>query len=112
MERVKPLALMALCGLLTACGGPASGAPGNQTERPAESIDHRYSCGGDITFTAEDLAEAKPPPHDVLSALQQLRQTMDGAILPEAGWIEVHKTADRVTALAPLREAFASATFR
>ena len=112
MERVRSLALMALCGLLTACGNPPSDATGNQTGRPTEAIDVRYSCGGDITFTAEHVAEGKPPAQDVLSALHELRQTMDGAILPPAGWIEVHKTADRVTVLAPLGEAFASASFR
>jgi hypothetical protein len=73
--------------------------------------EHKYACGSDHTFTAEDVAADRQPTREVLEAVEKLRGAMDGPSLPENGWIEVDGDGNTVTLIAPLREAFASVTF-
>ena len=94
--------------VLAGCADPNSTVP--SSSEPSSS-EHEYSCGGDAAFTSRDIEEGPEPSAEILDALQKLRQTMDGAMLPEDGWKVVSENGRTTTLLAPLRDSFASATF-
>jgi hypothetical protein len=96
--------------VLSACGDPQAAAPGGS--QPASS-ELQYGCGAGGTFTAQDIGEGPEPSEDILEALRDLRQTMDGAMLPEDGWTVVSESGSTTTLLAPQdgRFGFASASF-
>ena len=111
MKRYLPAILVAFVELLTACGDPNAGGPGLGAVTPSSQL--RYGCGGGATFAAEDIEQGPEPSPEILDALRQLRQTMDGAMLPEGGWTVVAEQGSTTTLLAPQegRFGFASATF-
>jgi hypothetical protein len=94
--------------VLAGCADPNSTVP---PRGEPQSSEHEYSCGGDATFTARDIEDGPEPSAEILDALRKLRQTMDGAMLPEDGWKVVSDDDQTTTLLAPLRGSFASATF-
>lgn len=106
MKRYFLTGLVALI-VLAACADPTSTAP--RSDPPSSELE--YSCGGEATFTSQDIEEGPEPSDEILGALQKLRQTMDGAMLPEDGWTVVSGDGRTTTLLAPLHDSFASATF-
>ena len=107
MKRYVGTVLVAVT-VLYACADPNStGSP--RSEPPSSELE--YSCGGGATFTQQDIEEGSVPSNDIVDALHKLRQTMDGAMLPENGWKVVSENRRITTLVAPLRNAFASATF-
>ena len=94
--------------VLAGCADPAPTVPLSGEPSPSE---HEYSCGGDATFTSRDIEQGPEPSAEILDALRKLRQTMDGAMLPEDGWKVVSEERKTTTLVAPLRNSFASATF-
>lgn len=109
MNRYAPIALVAAL-LIGACGDP--GGRGSLADDPPSS-ELEYGCGAGGTFTARDIEDGPEPSRDVLDALHELRQTMDGAMLPEEGWTVVSDD-DRATTLLAASDgdfAFASVTF-
>lgn len=97
--------------LVVGCGAGASDAPGRRSSASGAGDTLEYSCGRGDTFTAADVAAEREPAEEVLAALHELRQTMDGAVLPEQGWLEVGSSNETVTLIAPLNDAYASAAF-
>lgn len=93
----------------TACGDRQAAPPRGQIA----SSELEYGCGAGATFTPRDIEEGPDPSEDVLDALRELRQTMDGAMLPESGWTVVSESDAATTLLAPQqgRFGFASVTF-
>lgn len=122
-KMIRTLSLLLLCVVFASCGerppegngdggSRAAGTAAADGASPsATAADFHYSCGSGGTFTAEDIGAQRQPTQEVLAALDDLRGTMDGAFLPENGWIEVNSSGSGVTLLAPLRDAYASATF-
>lgn len=103
------LAVTLLYVPLAACGTPD---PSKEAEAgSSDSADQRYSCGSGDGFTAKDVAAERQPSEEVLDALEALRGTVDGAFLPENGWIEVNAEGTNVTVIAPRGKAYASAIF-
>lgn len=104
--------LAAVCALvvLAGCGSQQEGAAArSSTESLPAHLE--YGCGAGGTFTAQDVAAQRQPSQDVLTALDRLRQNTDGAFLPSSGWSVVSQEEHVATLLAPLRDAFASASF-
>lgn len=110
-NKMQPLPLLLLCLLFASCGETSPDGAGDRASRSGTAADFHYSCGSGDTFTAQDIGAQRQPPEEVLAALDELRGTMDGAFLPEKGWIEVSSSGSAVTLLAPLRDGYASATF-
>jgi len=102
------LAGLAVLVFLAACGDPG-GTTRPRSERP--SSDLKYGCGAGGTFAPRDIEEGPEPSQEILDALHELRQTMDGAMLPEDGWRVVSEQGRTTTVLAPLGDSFASASF-
>lgn len=103
---IATLLLLAACGDPNDAGGSAVG-----TDPPPSEL--QYGCGGGGTFTPRDIEEGPEPSQDILDALHELPQTMDGAMLPEDGWKVVAEEGRATTLLAASdgEIAFASATF-
>lgn len=97
--------------LLAACGRDASAPPPDLPAGPLATDRLEYSCGGGDVFTPADIAREEAPPREILDAIHELRQTIDGEMLPEKGWIEVSGSNQRSTVIAPLRDHYAEATF-
>lgn len=95
--------------LLAGCGSEPE--PTTTDGSPSRVDQLTYGCGGRATFTAADVEAKREPDSDVLGALGELRQTMDGAMLPGKGWIVVSETGRRVDMLALAGDQFASASF-
>jgi hypothetical protein len=110
MRRLILISLI-FCLSLASCGGTSPDASQDEVGEADRSSDLHYSCGRGDPFTAEDVAAEQQPAKEVLDALAGVRQTMDGAFLPEDGWIEVGNAGGIVTLLAPLNDAYASAAF-
>lgn len=110
MSRYIPAALAALL-LVGACGDPRGG--GSATGSSSASSDLEYGCGGGATFSPGEIEEGPEPSDEILDALQKLRQTMDGAMLPQGGWTVVSENDAATTMLAPQDgpQGFASASF-
>ena len=103
--------LATICSLvfLAGCGSAPPSPIGN---KPPSRVDElTYGCGGRATFTAEDVEAARDAPDELLQAIEALRRTMDGAMLPGDGWFVVAETRRRSDLLAPLNDQFASASF-
>lgn len=107
---MKTLATLCCLALLAAgCGSePTPPTTGGSPSRVDELI---YGCGGRATFTAADVEAEREPRNELLDAIGELRQTMDGAMLPADGWLVVSENNRRADLLAPLGEQFASASF-
>ena len=96
--------------LLAGCGEEP--APGPERQAATSDLSKlEYACGGRTTFTPEDIDRETPASPEILEAIDKLRQTMDGAYLPEEGWFAVSESADRVEVLAPLKDQYVSASF-
>ena len=106
------LVALAVVLLVGSCGDPTGGGSAASTE-PSSELE--YGCGGGATFSPEEIEEGPEPSQDILDALHDLRQTMDGAMLPEDGWTVVSRRDSAVTLLAPQEGrghvGFASASF-
>ena len=112
MDRYLVAVLFSLLLLLGACGDPeVGGGSGVASDPPSPEL--QYGCGAGGTFTPRDIEGGPKPSQDILDALRELRQTMDGAMLPEDDWKVVGKNGGATTLLAPSgnESAFASATF-
>lgn len=72
-----------------------------------------YGCGGSDspTFAPQDIPNQETPSNEILEAIDQLRETIDGSFLPDDGWIALAQDADKATVLAPYNDRYASATF-
>lgn len=110
MNRHLLSVLAAVVLLFGACGAPSGGSAA-RGDPPRSELE--YGCGGGGTFTPIDIEEGPAPSEAILDALHDLRQTMDGAMLPEDGWTVVSETDSVTTLVAPQggHFGFASATF-
>lgn len=110
MKRSLVAAGLAAVLVLSACGDPNQGGSASGADAPSSEL--RYGCGGG-TFTPADIEEGPRSSEEILEALHELRQTMDGAMLPEDGWTVVSQEDSVTTLLAPQdgRFGFASASF-
>lgn len=104
------LAGLALPLVLVACGDPSRGGS-TAGEPPSSELE--YGCGAGGTFTPRDIEEGPDPSQQIMDALHELRQTMDGAMLPEDGWTVVSEQGSTTTLLAPQEgpHGFASVSF-
>lgn len=84
--------------VLGACGDPSGG--GSAAGSDPASAELEYGCGGGATFSPQEIEERDEPSQEILEALHDLRQTMDGAMLPEDGWTVVSESESTVTLLA------------
>lgn len=110
MSRYVPVAFAAML-LLAACGDPSAGGSAAGTDSPSSQL--QYGCGGGGTFSPRDVEEGPEPSEEILDALHELRQSMDGAMLPEDGWRVVSEDGRATTLLAASdgEVAFASVSF-
>lgn len=98
MTRRLVAACATLVLLLNACGDPDADRSGAGTDPPSSELE--YGCGGGDTFSPQEIEEGPGPSREILDALHDLRQTMDGAMLPEDGWTVVSESGSGVTLLA------------
>jgi hypothetical protein len=95
--------------LLPGCEEPSATGPLRSKDSSAE---HEYSCGGPRdAFTARDVEEGPEPSDDLRDALERLRASGEGRLLPADGWTVVSEDGNTATLLAPAGKKFASATF-
>lgn len=107
---IKALATLCCVALLAAgCGSEPTPPTGSNSPSRADEL--TYGCGGRGTFTADDIEAERKPRDELLDALGELRETMDGAMLPADGWLVVSETDRRADLLAPSGDQIASASF-
>lgn len=95
--------------LLAGCGSEPTPPPGSGSTSRVDEL--TYGCGGRTTFTAADIEAERQPRDELLDAIGELRKTMDGAMLPEEGWIVLSENDRRADLLATLGDQYASASF-